>query len=591
MRNIKLSSIGIILIAILISFTTISCLGSKNKPLTSNLGDHNKKSIVSESSGEIEKIKDPLDKSEYYEIIILLEDASPGWEQYKDQNYFRKILKDKFNFGYEIIGYIGNSYEKLALMLASGDYPELISTKTEKYLRAYIQEGALIELGPLMDKYGPDFKERHKEQIPYWKVMSGVDDGKIWFYTTYEPSMSYGRTVAVNEWKLRSDILEQQNYPEIKDEDDLFRILKKGIEDNPYTNNEPTAGFSIPLQSTSGITCATYAINMGRLSHMTVQYGSVWDPYQEIFIDVAKDYSYKDGLLFYNKLWREGLFDKDAVTYPLDRFTKKMEQGYALSTYFHGWDWQAWNQSLKLGGKDYRYIPFPMQLKSQIEKQEEKIYPINNGEIWSSKSITKNARFPERLMEVLNWCAKDEGLIACGWGEEGVQYSINQDGLRIPTPEHLEKMRNDQDYIYGWMGAEGLGFFCGIDEKGQNFKMQHDGEFLKLSADPKVADVYKHYGWNSIYESHNENEFFKAIYDYPLGLKMLIPGYTYQEKKAFERIDMLTNDYTMKLITSKSIEEFNILYAEMLSKRDAFGLLLLIEKRNDEYKRLEKGIN
>ncbi len=590
MRSVKSSSIRSVLVVILALLIVMPCSGCMVNSSLIIPEDYDEKNTTNESSDDNKKTKAPLDKSEYYEIVFLQENASPGWEQYNEQNYFRKTLKEKFNFGYEIIGYIGNSYEKLALMLASGDYPELVGTKTEKYLRIYIQEGALIELEPLMDKYGPNFKERHKEQIPFWKVMSGIDDGRIWFYTTYEPSMSYGRTVAINEWKLRSDILEQQNYPEIRNEDDIFEVLKRGMKDNPYTNGEPTAGFSIPLQSTSGITCATYIFNMGRLSHMTLQYGSVWDPNQEIFIDVAKDYSYKDGLLFYNKLWREGLFDRDAVTYPLDRFINKMKQGYALATYFHGWDWQTWNQYLKLGGKDYRYIPFPLQLESQMEKGEEKIYPINNGEIWSSMSITKNARYPERIMEVLDWCATDEGLIACGWGEEGKQYSINHNGLRVPTIEHVEKMQTDQDYIYSWMGTQIFGFFCGLDQNGQNYNMQHDDEFLKLSSDPKVTRTYEHYGWNSIYESHNENENFKAVYDYPLGFKMFIPDYSFQEKKAFERIDILTNDYTMKLITSESIEKFNILYEEMLNKRDALGLPFLIEKRNNEYKELEEKL-
>lgn len=588
MKNERFRLLGkmtAVLIALLLVFTAFSGCSPASEDTSDSSDDGDK---VAEDNGD--KEEDPLDKSEYWEIKILRTLADPKFEQYADENYFRQVLKEKFNFGFEVISVPGDILEKLSVMLSAGDYPALVGCKNENLLKAYVEAGALVNLEPLIEKYGPNFKERHKERIPYWKVMSGMDDGNIWFYTTVEPNMSYGVSGLLNEWILRSDIVEQQGYPKVQNEDDIFRIVKKGLEDNPTTNGQPTAGFATPLRDPNSIKCASFFFDMGRNSHMTRKYGSIWDTSAEKFIDVAKDYAYYDGLRFYNKMWRNGLVDKDAVTYSSNMFKQKFGTGYCLSTFFYCWPRSGWNETLRQNGENYRFVQFAGQLKSMHEKGEKKIYPITNGEIWSSQSITKNCKHPERLMEILNWCATKEGLVAAGWGEEGEQYTVNDEGLRIPTEEHMEKMQSDPDYKYTWLGASEFGLFAGLDENGQNFRMTSDEEYTKSMIDPKQYDVWSHYGWDGVYEMQNENDYFEAAYDYPLGFTMVIPGYNDDEKKDFEKMFSKTHEYTVKMITAESVEKFDQLYEELLAMREDFGIDQLIEKRQQKYEELKSKL-
>jgi putative aldouronate transport system substrate-binding protein len=474
-KNFK-NLIALILAVLLVIAMATSC-GKKTDPSDS--------SAIKDSEKSADPSQDPkLDKSEYYEILLYQDTHDPKYDEFKDQNYFRNVLKEKFNFGFVQVGYPGDTLEKLALMLSAGDYPDLLRIPDVRYLKAYVEAEALIELEPLMDKYGPNIKKRHEERIPYWKTMSGLDDGKVWFYTFGEPSYTYGISSPVNEWKFRSDILEQQGYPNMVDEDDIYEVIKQGIKDNPQTVGKPTIGFSHPLASwgTDGLMCLTNTYDMGRLDQMTRKYGSVWDPDQNKFMNVAEDYSYKEGLLFFNKLWRDGLFDKDSITDNYEAFTKKMEEGRVLCTFFYNWGYAGWNEKLERAGQEVRYIPYPAMMKSQVEKGETKIYSITNGEVWSSNTITKNAKYPERLMEVIDWCHTDEGLVAAGWGEEGVQYTI-KDGKRVPTAEHLEKSKNDPNYKYTWVGEGAFGLFGGLDDNGQAFRMTSDNEYIRLTMD------------------------------------------------------------------------------------------------------------
>ncbi len=532
--------------------------------------------------------KDPLDKSEYYEVILFTTD--PKIAEYQSQNYFDNLVKEKFNFGVEYVNYPGDPLEKLALMLSAGDYTDLVITKTEKYLKAYVDAGALIELDPLIEKYGENIKKTHKERIPYWRAQSGLNDGKLWYWTFTEPSYSYGVSSALNEWKIRSDILEQQEYPEVRNEDDVFALVKQGVKDNPTTNGEPTAGFGTPLRDPNSIECATYFFDAGRLSHMTYKNGSMWDTEKGEFIDAVTDYSFKDGLLFYNRMWREGLVDRDVITYSSSEFQNKMSTGYGLCTYFYGWNWQNWNENLGKLGHEFRYVPIPSQFKQMQEKGHKKIYPITNGEIWSSYSITTNAKYPERIMEVADWMMSEEGLIAAGWGEKGVQYTINSDGLRIPTAEHMQKMQTDENYKYTCTAYSSLGLFGGLDSNGQNYRMSADSTYVDQMVDPKVYDVYSHYGWMNIYEAHNKNKNFESDYAYPVGFTMIMPNYSDEQNKNWERIDTITVDYTIKLITAESLEQFNTLYEELIQNRKDLGIDEMIKLRNETYDELMKGV-
>ncbi len=536
------------------------------------------------------KKEDPkLDKSEYYEIVLIKDDADPKAEEFKDQNYFRQQLKEKFNFGYKLINYSGDLGEKLGLMLSAGDYPDIVALTDVRYLKAYVEADALMELTSLIENYGPNIQQTHKDRIPYWKsIMSGLNDGNIWFWTIWEPNFGSGVNTPQLEWKLRSDVLEQQNHPDIVTEDDIYAFLKKGVEENPKTNGMPTVGFTHPLSSwgTNGLLCLTHTINMGPLSHGTRKYGSVYNPNTDEYMDVARHYIYKEGLRFFNKLWREGLFDRDAITDNYETFTKKMEEGRALATYFYNWSYDDWNKKLAQAGRDFAYIPFAATLKSIEEHGDKKLYPKPFGDIWGSCSMTRNAQYPERLMEVLDWCMSPEGLIAAGWGEEGEQYEI-KNGKRIPTQKHLDNTKNDPDYGAKWRGESSFGLFGGLDDNGQCYIMDYDNEYIKLTTDPKILETYSEYGWDSVYDQQCNNEHFEADMQYDFGLAMFVPSYDDNTLKNFEKIDALTHDYTMKLVTAKSEEDFEAIFEEMLKKRDELGLPEMIEERNSQYSDLK----
>ena len=531
---------------------------------------------------------DSATDKEYYELVFLREQDTSEGDPYHDQQYVRAYLKENFNIGYQDVHYAGDLQERLMLLLAGGDYPDVINPKQTALLHAYADAGALVNMGELFEKYAPNVLERHKDRIPVWKAISGMNDGNVWVMTIWQPDQSGARANPMNEWLFRSDILEQQGYPDIYDENSVYDVIKKGLEDNPTTNGKATVAFSQPLNSwgVNGLQCATYTYNMGRLHHMTFNRGMIYDYDADQFIDVAKDHSYRNGLEFYNKMFRDGLYDKDAITETWDDFDAKMREGRPLSAYFYVWGWTSWNFDLAMAGAPYRYVPIPSMLSSQREHGEKKVYTQNSGEVWSSVCITKNAKYPERIAEVMNWQASDEGMVLMGWGREGVEYTI-ENGKRVATQYYLDN-RNEDDYRFLHGGPSEFGFYLGVDSNGQSYSISSDSDVVALTTDPIVLDVWSHYGWSNTYDMYYKNKNFTMDDTEQVDLKNGVPTLTDDQHKNWERIDAATHDFTMQLITAESPEAFDKIFDDLHKRRAELGHGEILEIWNKEYKELRE---
>jgi len=71
-----------------------------------------------------------------------------------DETPIGKILKDKFNIVIEIEPFAGDYKEKTNLMLATGDYPEMVQLVNNDDVVKWIDAGAIIALDDLVAKYG-----------------------------------------------------------------------------------------------------------------------------------------------------------------------------------------------------------------------------------------------------------------------------------------------------------------------------------------------------------------------------------------------------------------------------------------------------
>ena len=145
---------------------------------------------------------------EEYDIQIIVSSAQT--HSRSDETPIGKYIKDKFNIVFEYLPVNDNS-EKQSLMLATGDYPEIIRLEGGDMVQDYIDADALVCLDDYIAS-STNFKTRYAEQIPYWRASS--KDGKIYTWNRYVPA-DLTNVPDVLDIGVRTDMLEQQGWPNL----------------------------------------------------------------------------------------------------------------------------------------------------------------------------------------------------------------------------------------------------------------------------------------------------------------------------------------------------------------------------------------
>ena len=96
--------------------------------------------------------------------------------QHSDENPIGQFIKDKFNSVFDYTPIIGDWMEKVNLVLATGDYPDLVGMNDVATIRKFIESGASLNIEEYFD-IAPNFEEVFANQIPLWRGYS--DTGKV----------------------------------------------------------------------------------------------------------------------------------------------------------------------------------------------------------------------------------------------------------------------------------------------------------------------------------------------------------------------------------------------------------------------------
>ncbi|MGW9529910.1 extracellular solute-binding protein [Paenibacillus terrae] len=198
--------------------------------------------------------------------------------------------------------------QKLNVMMASGEVPDIIFTYDENLVYKYAQQGGLHELGQLLDEHGPNLKAYlGKDTLAY-----GMFDGKQ--YAIPAKRMNVGKYASF----IRQDWLDELKLPMPQTTEEVYKTLKAFKEKKPGNSGDQVIplGFSLTPASYEPIVWGmTDELNEEQRITLTHQLGS-------------RDYptllpGHKEALRFMNKLYLEGLMSPD---FALDKDKKKLNQ-------------------------------------------------------------------------------------------------------------------------------------------------------------------------------------------------------------------------------------------------------------------------
>ena len=157
----------------------------------------------------------------------------------------------------------------------------------------------------------------------------------------------------------------------------------------------------------------------------------------------VKDPKYREMLLYMNRLYREGLIEKEFAISKTQTWIQKLTTGAVFSTPGAYWDPGNGNAALKKDGGEKNQL-FAYKVVAPGVDPAQTTFGPRSSLGWDAIAITKNNKHPEETMKLFNYLASDEGQHLLLWGKEGEQYTM-VDGKRQPDPAFLQSFKDNWD--------------------------------------------------------------------------------------------------------------------------------------------------
>ncbi|MCX7843490.1 MAG: sugar ABC transporter substrate-binding protein [Clostridia bacterium] len=481
-------------------------------------------------------------------------------------------VKEKFNVEIDSVVYDVDVEQKISLMLAASDYPEVVSSLTEEQALRFVEQKKAVNLAPLMDKHGVNIKKG----LEKWKIYSTLltEDGKL-FYLPRVYGMIYEPD---NTAHLRYDWYKKMGSPSCVTPDDYYNIITQMVREHPK-NSKGEKVYAI-----SGHEMATWG-GESTLAGLAGIWG-IKDQYKE---DASHNLTHwvntDEGLAmtkYMNRFNLDGLLDPDMFINKYDDWKQKFSNERIVGHIGPWWNsWNAghevWMKTMSDYNPDMRY--FQIMLKAP---EAERSYMTGKSAraTWNQFTIiTDKAKKPEAILDWLDFCNTDIGRWIPGYGRpeetpgDGALWKFVNG-----KPEFTEGPKND--LIKGTIdfdkqiwdrGAVFPLMVCNSTEgvRGNNTSFMYDHAF---------TDEME--SWNKMIAATKD-----SIYDNTLQKMVQISPSTPLGSKHQQIKDAIISGWA-KCIYSKSEAECEKNFQELRDKVNALGLKEIEKFRTDEYKKL-----
>jgi putative aldouronate transport system substrate-binding protein len=382
----------------------------------------------------------------------------------------------------------GQPLEAVPLMIASGDYPDLLYVTTD--LPSILDADVLIPLDELIEKYGKYSKEHYGPYLN--RLRNSLEDPHIYVLGNDEMVKAKWEPIDAT-YMVQHAVLKDLGYPKMQTLDDVEKAIRAYKAKYPTINGQPTLGISMVMPFWWLLQIGNTAMFMiGEPDNgewiinpntLQAQYKYL-APGMDIFIR------------WLNKMNAEGLLDPECFTQTFDEFQAKVAAGRVLSIpYPYQYLIQARQSLINDGMPERTFAYLPIAVNENVKLATLKDPGFSGG--WGV-GITRSCKDPERAFEFLDWMCSEEAQILTHWGIEGVNYTV-QNGKRVMSAAEFERYLYDTDYPkttgvnYFWsvrFPQRGAGY---IDSTG-NFNTPLSPEIIKDNYLPVERETLRGYG-------------------------------------------------------------------------------------------------
>lgn len=524
-------------------------------------GNNNTKNADSSSGGNTTASQQGDDLSPMT-LTFFGADPSPNWNKMQDE--IGKVITEKTGITLNAeFAVSGAGQDKIALMAASGDYPDLIFAKGD--LNKLVDADAMLDLTDLIEEHAPNIKKvfgDYMDRLPY-----SLEDKSIYVVPS-NAGVGQKSFDSGSGFKVQLEVLKEFGYPEIRTVEDFEKILRDYKEKYPTIDGQPTIPLTLDADDWRIMITVTNPAFMTTGAPDDGEYYIDPDTYEAKLH--YKRPEEKEYFRWLNKMYNEGLLDKDTFVQKTDQYKAKIASGRVLGLIDQEWGYSDAENALKASGKANRsYGHFPVTL---TEDYQDKSF-IDTGFLagWGV-GITKNAKDPVRAIKFLDFLASDEGQVLMNWGIEGKHYNV-VDGKRVIPEDVLDKKTNDNNTF---MRETGIGLYTQMSAHYGDGVLDPSGNYYTTNFPDQIVAGYTQPEKDALaaYEATTWKDLFPSEEDFPVkawGAAWNIPvpegtDYTVTSQK--------TQDIVRKRIPEAilaSPDKFDSIYDNMLVELDKAG--------------------
>lgn len=571
-------------LSVMLVFLSACSSGSSNtttdnssKPQTSTSGD----------KGSTDPSKQPEVTLTVFSTLANYAGDQPGW--------FAKLIKDKFNIKLNIIASnLAGGQQKIATMMASGDLGDIVVGLGGRDYTDAIKAGMLLDWKKdgILDKYGKDIVKYASKALDANSKQFGGGTAiyGIGFNVGNGDGPSEGADMTFGPM-LRWDLYQKLGKPEIKTLDDYLKVVKQMQQLSPKSDSgKPTYGFSLWSDWDSN-----YSMNAKVMAQMFGYAEGDSFNNSDLILTKANEAKwqgmlddnsyYMQGLKFFFEANKMGLLDPDSLTQKFSDVSNKYKDGQVLFAQFP-WVSSNYNSPENTSaGKGFQFVPF-----ADEQMFSSGFSPYGGQRIWSIGAKTK---YPDRVMQFLNWLYTPEGIEESNYGPKGLIWDI-KDGKPTLTDFGYKAIVNSVN-MPGEYGG-------GLYKDGTN---SINNTTIALSmTNPETGEPYDYTLWSS-FLNHNPDPVVKSwrdtmgsmtMKDYVVKHNQVLvqPAYFNGQPPAPEPSDIkqkhgevgkVIKEYSWKMMFSKDDNEFNSLKQQMILKAKGLGYDDVVKWEVDQYEK------
>ena len=414
--------------------------------------------------------------------------------------WFAKIVKDKFNIELNIIPTADGVF---STRMASGNLGDLIlfGNDGSEFLDA-IEAGMLLDWnqGDILDKYGPDIKRNLSMAL---RKNSDVFGGgtKVYGFGHNVSSTPYASEAAFYHPDIRFDLYQQIGSPAIPNLMGYLDVLKRMVDAAPRSDSGlPSYAISLFSDWDGDMVMSVKCMGAfyGYDEFGFTLYHAETNTVQPILDDNSL---YLQGLRFFNRAYQMGILDPDSATQTFSDVTEKYADGRIYWSLFSWLGPSNYNTAERLAdGKGMFAVP--------ANDQKNIVYGTNvygSNRIWS---IGSKAKYPERIMELINWLCTPEGVMTFHYGPQGVTWDYDNNNKAYLTPLGIQI--HDGDKTVQMPISAGGGTY--LDGEGK----MNNTTFTLDEINPITGERYNKDFWSS--ELSREASYAKRVWQQAMGV-------------------------------------------------------------------------